>query len=488
MNKKLLILFFFPALLISQDVYDGLLLFSPTAGGGGGGGTGNNGTTYLMDNNGNTVHTWSFSNGAASMPYLLPDSSIIYPYRVSSPTMNSGGVGGGVVQITWDGEILWDYVVSNQTYQHHHDVEPLPNGNILIVAWENFSWSEAQAMGRTSISNPLNQMWSEAILEYDPIQNEVVWEWHLWDHLVQDRGEEYGATYGEISDHPELLNINQGNVGSSGGPGGPNADWIHINAIAYNPILDQIAFSSRHLDEIYVIDHSTTTEEAASHSGGNSGMGGDFLYRWGNPQNYDRGSSADKILESQHGINWISEGYPGEGNFILFNNGYTSNTSAAMEFVPPLNNNGTYSIEEGEPFGPSGVVWVYSQTGIQSDVQSGAFRLPNGNTIITEADDAYVIEVSNNGNIVWTYEYPVNNTMIARCTKYDLSNLGGGYYYLGDVNSDNIVNVLDVIQVINFILGASIPDDDQLILADLNEDGLINVTDIILIVNFILTS
>lgn len=484
MYKIILLIISFPILSFSQEIYDGLLLYSPTAGGGGGGT--NNGTTYLKDNNGNTVHTWNFSNGAASMPYLLPDSSIIYPYRVSNPTMNSGGVGGGVAKIAWDGEVLWNYVVSDERYQHHHDVEPLPNGNILIIAWENFSWSEAQAMGRTYINNPLNQMWSEAILEYDPIQNEIVWEWHLWDHLVQDIGPEYGATYGEISEHPELLNINQGNVGSSGGPGGANADWIHINAIAYNPILDQIAFSSRHLDEIFVIDHSTTTEEAASHMGGNSGMGGDFLYRWGNPQNYNRGSSSDKKFESQHGINWIPEGYPGAGNFIIFNNGYTNNMSAAMEFTPPLNSNGIYDIIGNQPYGPSDVIWMHTQNGVDSDVQSGAFRLPNGNTIITEADDAYVFEVTMEGEVVWTYSHPGNNVMIARCTKYDLLNLGGDYINYGDVNSDNIINVLDAIQLVNFILGNSTPNNDQLVLADLNQDSLINVTDIILLVNIIL--
>lgn len=109
------------------------LFFSPT-GGGPSGATG--GTSYLYDNDYNIIHTWVHSRGAASMPYLLPDSSIIYPFRVESPTMSAGGVGGGVAHIAWDGTILWEYIISNQTYQHHHDVQPLPNGNILVIAWE----------------------------------------------------------------------------------------------------------------------------------------------------------------------------------------------------------------------------------------------------------------------------------------------------------------------------------------------------------------
>ena len=108
---KTIIIILIIGLLFSQDVYNGLLLFSPTAGGGA-----TNGTTYLMDNDQNIVHTWNYTNGAASMPYLMPDSSIIYPYRVSNPTMNSGGVGGGVTQLSWDGEVLWNYVVSNDIY------------------------------------------------------------------------------------------------------------------------------------------------------------------------------------------------------------------------------------------------------------------------------------------------------------------------------------------------------------------------------------
>jgi hypothetical protein len=292
-----------------SEIYDGYLLYSPAGGGGGQGGGGGNRYTQLIDNNLNIIHEWNHSAGCASMPYLRQDSILVYPYRVSNPSMDSGGVGGGVQYIAWDGTVLWDYVLSNNDYQHHHDVEPLPNGNVLMIAWERKYATEAYNMGRQTLNNSLNQMWSEAIFEVEPYTGNIVWEWHLWDHLVQDRGPEYGATYGTISDHPELIDINYGNAGSNGGPGGANGDWKHLNAIAYNADLDQIALSSRHGDEIYIIDHSTTTEEAASHSGGNSGKGGDILYRWGNPQAYDRGSNAWHELDSQHGINWIPEGF-----------------------------------------------------------------------------------------------------------------------------------------------------------------------------------
>ncbi len=122
----------------------------------------------------------------------------------------------------------------------------------------------------------------------------------------------------------------------------------------------------------------------------------------------------------------------------------------------------------------------------KGDLRTEAIHIRSGNTIITEADDAYVFEVTMEGEVVWTYSHPGNNVMIARCTKYDLLNLGGDYINYGDVNSDNIINVLDAIQLVNFILGNSTPNNDQLVLADLNQDSLINVTDIILLVNIIL--
>ena len=67
-----------------------------------------------------------------------------------------------------------------------------------------------------------------------------------------------------IVNHPELLNINYL----------PKKDWMHMNGIDYNPMFDQIVLSAHNTNEFYVIDHSTTTAEAASHSGGRGGRGG----------------------------------------------------------------------------------------------------------------------------------------------------------------------------------------------------------------------
>ena len=388
----------------------------------------------LINNDGIILRSWSHERGAASMPYLLQDSTLIYPYRVMSPSMSNGGVGGGLSLYDWDGALLWSYEIADDIYQHHHDVHPMPNGNILVLAWERHlstqgegsvyyggegrGWSE---MGRTSVQNPLNQLWSEAIFEIEPVGTNganIVWEWHLWDHLVQDADPAL-PDHGDVSEHPELMDINYGGAGVGGHPHG---DWIHFNAIDHNPELDQIVLSSRNNSEIYIIDHSTTTEEAAGHTGGNSGMGGDLLYRWGNPQVYGQGDSSEQQLSEEHGVNWIPAGYPGGGNLILYNNNYEWEQSAVFELVTPLNQDGTYDISMDGTYGPEGPVWMYTGE-FFSLIQSGAFRLPNGNTLITVASQAYIFEVDADHDIVWDYQFP-GGQMIARAQKYSLEYLG----------------------------------------------------------------
>lgn len=473
---KLLLLIVFIS-NIRMEVFDGYTLFTPYSA------TTDQQITRLIDNDYNIINTWLHQRIPASMPYLLPDSSILYPYMVDFPTMIAGGVGGGIQKISWDGTIVWDYIFSDSLYQHHHDIEPMPNGNILIIAWEKKTIMEAYSMGRSDIESwVVPEMWSTAIFELNPESGLIEWEWHLWDHLIQDTDSSFGAFFGSISDHPELFDINCGAVGlNEGGPQAPNGDWMHINSVHYNPNLDQIILSSRAQNEFYIIDHSTTTEEAASNSGGNSGKGGNILYRWGNPQNYGRGTHLDKILGSQHSVNWIPEGYPGEGNIILFNNfhedSHWDTHSAVIELVPPMIDD-NYIISDNNPFGPNDLHWEFISN-LLIPMQGGAFRLPNGNTIITFTTEAKIIEVDNDHNIIWEYIYDGDNSeWIARSNKYNLDYLND--ILLGDINSDGILNILDIVLMVNMVL-----NNEFNLVSDVNEDGLLDILDIVLMVNIL---
>ncbi|MAX10502.1 MAG: hypothetical protein CMG13_06620 [Candidatus Marinimicrobia bacterium] len=478
--KKTILIIIISSITYLQEASNGLILFTPYIF------TEETIKTYLVDEDLNEINSWQHDSQIkpASMSYLLQDSTILYPYQVQSPTMESGGVGGAIKHLDWNNNLLWEYTISDYDYQHHHDIEPLPNGNILVLVWERKTLQEALEMGRETIESPMQQIWSEAIFEIEPIGADsanIVWEWHLWDHLIQDIEPEF-SNYGNISEHPELLDINLGEIGFGlSSTGSVNADWIHFNSIHYNHNLDQIILSSRLLSEIYIIDHSTTTEEAATHSGGNSGKGGDFLYRWGNPQNYNRGDDNDRILNSQHSVNWIKEDYPGSGNIIIFNNHHYGENSSVIEISPPINlDNSTYYIEDDSPYEPEIWEWMfYRGDYLSSRIQSGAFRLENGNTFITDCIHSRIIEVNFEGDILFEHDL---NGRVNRVKKYPQNYLEP--LFLGDMNYDETINVLDIIFLVNIIVN----EQDFLINADINYDQEINILDIITLINTILAN
>ncbi len=367
--------------------------------------------TYLIDNNGLLVNSWQSEHVVGNSVYLLENGDLL---RACDPMNNTtflaGGDAGCVERYDWDGNLVWRFDYSSTQYRHHHDIEPLPNGNVLILAWEFRSDSAALAAGRDP--NLLGTaLWPEHIVEVEPadsVGGNIVWEWHLWDHLIQD----YDSTkenYGVVAEHPELLDINFARDGL--------ADWIHANAIDYNAELDQIMISSPFLSEIWVIDHSTTTEEAAGHSGGNSGMGGDILYRWGNPQGYDAGTDVDRKLFEQHHPHWIEPGLPGEGNVLIFNNGVNrpgGNYSTIDELETTVDSLGNYPQPgAGMAHGPNDFVWNYTApvpTDFYAAFISGAQRLPNGNTLICDGAYGTIFEVTPDGETVWEYVSPVIST------------------------------------------------------------------------------
>lgn len=372
-------------------------------------------TTYLINNEGLLVHSWESSHRPGQSIYLLENGDLLRTAQImGNPTFSAGGAGGGVQHIDWDGNLVWDFEYSSSLHLLHHDIEPLPNGNVLMIAWEYKTAAEAVAAGRNPSLLTDDELWPDHVIEVEPTgltSGDVVWEWHIWDHLIQDY-DSTKANFGVVEDHPELIDIN---FSGYAGPQQGRADWIHTNSIDYNEEFDQIILSVHGFSEIWVIDHSTTTEEAASHTGGNSGRGGDILYRWGNPQAYRAGSASDQKFFQQHDARWIESGYPGEGDILVFNNGSgrpAGDYSTVDEFVPPVDSNGNYSHVPGSSYGPEEQNWVYmaeNPPDFFAQSVSGAHRLPNGNTLVCDGPHGTFFEVSPDTDIVWLYVNPVTN-------------------------------------------------------------------------------
>lgn len=391
---------------VTVEAYSGLNVFAPMQ----------STETYLMDNDGEILWTWNSNYRPALSVYLLEDGSLLKTASPGNSSFgNTGGVGGRVEILDWDSNVLWSYDYTSEYYCLHHDIEMLPNGNILMIAWERKTEAEALAAGRDPSLLSEAELWPDHIIEVQPDSinggGSIVWQWHTWDHLIQD----YDASkpnYGVVADHPEKINLNH-----TQGRGG--ADWHHINSIDYNEELDQILLSVRNFSEIWVIDHSTTTEEAAGSTGGRYGKGGDLLYRWGNPAAYDRGNTNDQTLFVQHDAEWLDS-----GNILIFNNGQgrtDGNYSSVDEITPPINSDGSYQLNATAAYGPAATSWTYADAAsgeFYAQRISGSQRLPNGNTLICEGTEGRLFEVTTDGTIVWEY---IHTNEIFRAERYSYS-------------------------------------------------------------------
>ncbi len=390
---------------------DGYVLFAPI----------NATTTYLIDKCGRQVKTWNSACKPGQSVYLLTDGTLFRTGNANNTTFIAGGQGGIVEMTDWDGNVTWSYTVSDATKCQHHDSKVLPNGNVLIIAWELKTKAEAIAQGRNP-SLVAATLWSEQVLEIQPVGangGNVVWEWHLWDHLAQD----FDATkpnFTSIAANPQLLNLNFGASATA-------ADWIHLNSIDYNQSLDQIMLSAHNMSEIWIIDHSTTTAEASGHTGGNSGKGGDFLYRWGNPQVYNNGTSADKKFFGQHNANWIESGLPFASQIMVFNNGVArpgGNYSTVEIINPPVTG---FNYMPDLPYLPLSTSWIYNAgnpNAFYAQNISGAQQLSNGNVLMCNGPAGNFIEVTTTGTMVWKYVNPVN---------------GAGIILQGNIPTQNLV-------------------------------------------------
>jgi hypothetical protein len=392
--------------------------------------------TYLIDMDGRVVHTWESDCSPALCAYLLEDGHLLRPGTLRQQGFGAPGAGGRIQEFTWEGELVWDFRFSNGAQFPHHDICRLPNGNVLMIVSERKTSKEAVAAGRRPETVGDGPLQSDCILEVErtgKTSGRIVWEWHAWDHLIQDFDDKM-ANLGDVAAHPELIDLNFGegvlasmiakkeeldklrSIGYVGDtsrkPQQPKADWLHVNGLSYNADLDQIMLSVHEFSEFWVIDHGTKTAEAAGHKGGRFDKGGDLLYRWGNPRAYRAGTVKDQQLFSQHNAHWIPKELPGEGNMLVFNNGLRRTGGAHStvdEIVPPVDRHGLYEYSSGNSFGPDKAAWSYAapkRTDFYSMLISGAQRLPNGNTLICSGINGTIFEVTPTKDTVWKYVNP----------------------------------------------------------------------------------
>ncbi len=433
--KKLTILLLLPLSVFSQQTTglfqydwqteDGYILWGPIF----------SRNQFVMNNCGEIVHAW-IGDGITlgNSIYLLEDGTLLRCAKADTAVSSPIGAGGGgerIQMVDWGGNVTWDFIYYDMDKRLHHDIEVLPNGNILAIAWVLMNQADCIQAGRNPSILAHGNLFSERIIEIEPTgptSGNIVWQWDLWDHLVQD----FDITkdnFGVVSDHPELLDLNWLNLNLDV-PG--ESDFIHLNSIDYNADLDQIMLSSQVLSEIWIIDHSTSTQEAAGHTGGTYGKGGDFLYRWGNPQVYGRGDETDQMLWRQHDANWISDGLADAGSIMIYNNGLDRAVSfSEVDVITPTQSSpGVYELGSGAAFGPTDKTWNYhapDSVSFYSYFISGARRLPSGNTLICEGEKGRMFEVTYTGEKVWEYVNPATVNGIISSTD-PIPSAGGGAF------------------------------------------------------------
>ena len=132
-------------------------------------------------------------------------------------------------------------------------------------------------------------------------------------------------------------------------------------------------------------------------------------------------------------------------------------------------------------------------------------KIPNYNFLVNIGADSFVsvpatlIEIDHNNNIIFSnFDLTTGNNSIGvnpdfhydkaliitsgySGNEINFDNIAIEIDIVGDLNQDGVIDVLDVVSSIDYILS-----DDYVVYIDLNEDGLLNVIDIVQLVSLIL--
>ena len=331
---------------------------------------------YLTNKTGEKLNVWNFDSKLGNDLELIKDGSLIGLFKSDNVFFSFGGYGGIVKKFNPSGILEWQYEVNNENELAHHDFEILPNGNVLLLVWERFTEEQAINFGFSGTG----EIFLEKIIEINPDNDSVVWEWRSVDHLIQDF-DSIKPNYGKISEYPQKIDLNYNQI--------ENGDLMHANGLYYDQKRNLILLSVNFYSEIWAIPHQYDTEV-------NKTEKGDLAFRFGNPNAFD--SYGERILFNNHHPNIVSLHPESLDNFLIYMNGSKNNQSAVYEFAfPPKFETDPKDWSQPE------LVWQFSDVDLFSAKLSGCIRLPNGNTLICEGDYGYW-EVTKDKEVVWKYK------------------------------------------------------------------------------------
>lgn len=377
----------------TSEASDGYVLFAPLT----------FEKTYLIDACGDLVHDWDHAEPIGTATELLPNGNLLRTERMLS-SVNGAGVGGRFVELDWDGNVVRSLEIASDSLHAHHDVAVLPNGNLLAILWEVHDRADALSQGADGDLLD-GTIWSERIVELAPTTNSwvEVWRWRVWDHLIQDFNPS-ADNFGVISENPRRIDINL-----RGSYVDANLDWLHFNSITASADGKQIVLSARSMNEIYIVDHTTTTAEAASSTGGEFGMGGELLYRYGNDANYAEGIMIPRPFYGQHDTRFTEVG-PNRGSLTVFNNGVNrvgGEFSSVYRWVPRFDFAGNYLLENNVFPAPLEVQELALDFSLYSSILSSAQPMSTGGYLVNVGRLGAFLELDQAGNELWRYVSPV---------------------------------------------------------------------------------
>jgi hypothetical protein len=405
------------------------------------------GDVTVIDMNGRVVKQWQGFNDSAGGPArVLPNGEVIAPVgsrqgRQESLRLAQQDFSGKEIwSLTGDVEIEAPEGGTQKSLRQHHDWQraDFPAGYYSPEFKPASTGAATLVLAHTDRTIPAiaaGVIQDDHLVEYGP-DGKIRWEWFASDHMNEfgftpaafaaikagasgggaprGGGPAAGPRGGDGAGAAPARGPGQGQRAggaprAGGGGGGPRGggggaarayDWLHINSASYlGPNKWYDAGDQRFAPENVIISSRQASFLAII------ARDGHVVWRMG--PDYRDTPELERIgqIIGQHHAHIIPKGLPGAGNLMVFDNG----GSSGYGFDTPISRNGqggvaraTSRVLEIDPVKME-TVWSYTNSSFFSTNISGAQRLVNGNTLITEGAGSRVFEVTADNKIVWEY-------------------------------------------------------------------------------------